>query len=98
MTHITKFKPHAYYLAANFFVTLLDLKLNFCLNHRTPSHLTSNEGNTRKTPVPLLELSICSLYLSFYFYKGPTLLPSRWMNQLGTMQLAIDRERRADVL
>ena len=55
-------------------------------------------GNTRKTPVPLLELSICSLYLSFYFYKGPTLLPSRWMNQLGTMQLAIDRERRADVL
>ena len=91
MTHITKFKPHAYYLAANFFFTLLDVKLNFCLNHRTPSHLTSMEGTREKTQC--LELSICSLYLSFYFYKGPTLLPSRWMNQLGTMQLAIDRER-----
>jgi len=61
MTHITKFKPRAYYLAANFFVTFLDVKLNFCLNHRTPSHLTSMEGTREKTQC--LELSICSLYL-----------------------------------
>jgi len=58
MTHITKFKPHAYYLAANFFVTLLDVKLNFCLNHRTPSHLTSMEGTREKTRMPLLELAL----------------------------------------
>ena len=93
MTHITKFKPHAYYLAANFFCHPSGCEAKLLPESSHTKSSKQHGGNTRKTPVPLLELSICSLYLSFYFYKGPTLLPSRWMNQLGTMQLAIDRER-----
>ena len=44
------------------------VNLNFCLNRRTPSHITSMEGTREKTPMPLLELT---LYLSSYFSEGP---------------------------
>ena len=46
-----------------FFVTLLDVKLNFCLNHRTPSHLSSMEG-TRERPRCLCLNSVYALSIS----------------------------------
>ena len=56
------------------------VNLNFCLNRRTPSYLTSMEVTREKTRCPWTQYML-SL--------------SRWMNQLGTMQLAILQHCRA---